>query len=162
SAPPRRPRPPGARPPGSRPQGPRPPGPRPPGPRRPHAASRPAHAGPPRPGPPPPSGPARNVRLLIEYEGTRYFGWQVQKGQRPAAGDLRDAIAAVLRESPKLLGAGRTDQGVHAEGQVANFYTRTTLPAGAILQALNDTLPADINILEARDVPLSFHARHDA
>ncbi len=78
------------------------------------------------------------------------------------AGDVLTAIATVVRESPKLLGAGRTDQGVHAEGQVANFYTRSILPVGAILQALNDSLPADINILEARDVPISFHARHDA
>src|SRR5262245_25932073 len=107
-------------------------------------------------------GPQRNVRLLLEYEGTRYAGWQVQQGQRTVAGEILSAIRGVLGDSPKLIGAGRTDQGVHAEGQVANFFTRTTLPTGAIAESLNAVLPQDINILEARDAPLSFHARHDA
>ena len=78
------------------------------------------------------------------------------------AGDIHEAIRAALHEAPKLIGAGRTDQGVHAEGQVANFYTRSALPPPQIADALNNALPADINILEARDVPLTFHARHDA
>jgi tRNA pseudouridine38-40 synthase len=78
------------------------------------------------------------------------------------AGEILSAIQAVLGEAPKLIGAGRTDQGVHAEGQVANFFTRSTLPPAAIAEALNGTLAADINVLEARDVPMSFHARHDA
>jgi tRNA pseudouridine38-40 synthase len=107
-------------------------------------------------------GPTRNIRLLIEYEGTRYAGWQVQKGQRTVMGEILAALKTALGESPKLFGAGRTDQGVHAEGQVANFLTRSPLPAPGLALALNDVLPADINILEGRDVPLSFHARHDA
>jgi tRNA pseudouridine38-40 synthase len=107
-------------------------------------------------------GPVRNIQLLIEYEGTRYFGWQVQENQRTVAGEILRAIRATIGESPKLLGAGRTDQGVHAEGQVANFLAHTTLPAPALVDGLNQELPADINILEARDAPLSFHARHDA
>ena len=107
-------------------------------------------------------GPQRNVRLLVEYEGTRYGGWQVQQDQRTVAGEILSAIRGALGEVPKLIGAGRTDQGVHAEGQVANFFTRTTLPAPAIAESLNAVLPADINILDARDAPLSFHARHDA
>jgi len=120
-----------------------------------------------RPGGGPPtaargSGPQRNVRLLLEYEGTRYAGWQVQQGQRTVAGEILSAIRGALGESPKLFGAGRTDQGVHAEGQVANFFTRAALPAQAIAESLNAILPQDINILEARDAPLSFHARHDA
>ena len=109
-----------------------------------------------------PSGHQRNVRLLLEYEGTRYAGWQVQQGQRTVAGEILSAIRGALGESPKLIGAGRTDQGVHAEGQVANFFTRAALPAEAIAESLNAVLPQDINILEARDAPLSFHARHDA
>ena len=100
--------------------------------------------------------------MLIEYEGTRYAGWQIQQGQRTVAGEILSAIRAALGEAPKLMGAGRTDQGVHAEGQVANFFTRSTHPAPAIVDSLNGLLPADINILEARDVPMSFHARHDA
>lgn len=114
-------------------------------------------------GPPPETrGPSRNIRLLIEYEGTRYAGWQVQPGQRTVMGEILGAIRAALGESPKLFGAGRTDQGVHAEGQVANFLTRSALPSTGIAAALNELLPADINILEARDAPQSFHARHDA
>jgi tRNA pseudouridine38-40 synthase len=107
-------------------------------------------------------GPIRNIRLLVEYEGTRYYGWQVQENQRTVAGEILRAIRTSLGESPRLLGAGRTDQGVHAEGQVANFLAHTTLPAPTIIEALNQELPQDINLLEARDAPLSFHARHDA
>jgi tRNA pseudouridine38-40 synthase len=103
------------------------------------------------------------VRLLIEYEGTRYAGWQVQMGgARTVAGDLLEAIRETLGESPKLFGAGRTDQGVHAEGQVANFFTRSVLAPAGIAGLLNDALPADINVLDAQEAPMSFHSRHDA
>ncbi len=111
---------------------------------------------------PPPAGPTRNLRLLIEYEGTRYSGWQIQKEQRTVMGEVLAAIGATLGESPKIIGAGRTDQGVHAEGQVANFLTRSPLPAPELSERLNGALPADINILSAEEVPLAFHARHDA
>jgi len=104
----------------------------------------------------------RNIRLLLEYEGTRYAGWQIQKAQRTVMGDLLEAIDKTLREKPKLFGAGRTDQGVHAEGQVANFFTRSVLQPSAIAETLNLALPADINVLRADEVPLGFHARHDA
>ena len=104
----------------------------------------------------------RNLRLLIEYDGTRYAGWQVQSGARTVAGDLLAAIKRVLEETPMLVAAGRTDQGVHAEGQVANFFTRSPRPPETIAQLLNDVLPADINILKADEVPMAFHARHDA
>ena len=104
----------------------------------------------------------RNLRLLIEYEGTRYAGWQVQAGTRTVAGDLLGAIRRVLEETPMLVAAGRTDQGVHAEGQVANFFTRSPRTPVAIAGLLNDVLPADINILKVDEVPMEFHARHDA
>ena len=104
----------------------------------------------------------RNIRLLLEYEGTRYAGWQVQKTARTVAGDILQTIERTLGEQPQLLGAGRTDQGVHAEMQVASFLTRTTMPPKALADLLNDALPADINILRADEVPLSFHPRHDA
>jgi tRNA pseudouridine38-40 synthase len=109
-----------------------------------------------------PTGPLRNIRLLLEYEGTRYAGWQVQKTARTVAGEILDALERTLGERPQLLGAGRTDQGVHAEAQVANFQTNVTLPTGEIAERLNGALPADINVLRADDAPLSFHARHDA
>lgn len=77
-------------------------------------------------------------------------------------GEILEAIRARLGEAPRLFAAGRTDQGVHAEGQVANFLTRSTLPAAELAEALNSCLPADINILGAAEAPPSFHARHDA
>lgn len=104
----------------------------------------------------------RNIRLVIEYEGTRYAGWQWQKAQRTVAGEILEAIAANLEGTDKLIGSGRTDQGVHAEAQVANFYTRSIVPAKEIPARLNDHLPSDINILAAEEVPMTFHARHDA
>ena len=108
------------------------------------------------------SPPARNIRLLLEYEGTRYAGWQIQKGQRTVMGDLLQAIERELGPTPRLVGAGRTDQGVHAEGQVANFLTRSPRPAASIAESLNHALPADINVLRADEAPAGFHARHDA
>ncbi|HEV8198599.1 MAG TPA: tRNA pseudouridine(38-40) synthase TruA [Candidatus Polarisedimenticolia bacterium] len=104
----------------------------------------------------------RNIRLLLEYEGTRYAGWQVQDNARTVAGDILEAIDRTLGEQPRLFGAGRTDQGVHAEGQVANFLTRSTMPPKALVDLLNDALPADINIRAADEVSTNFHARHDA
>jgi tRNA pseudouridine(38-40) synthase len=78
------------------------------------------------------------------------------------AGEILAAIRTTLGESPKLIGAGRTDRGVHAEGQVANFFTTSREPPAAIAEGLNRVLAADIHILEAEEAPLSFHARHDA
>jgi len=104
----------------------------------------------------------RNIRLLIEYEGTRYDGWQVQKDRRTVAGEITGVLGTVINEVPRLIGAGRTDHGVHAEGQVANFLTRSRTSCADLVEALNRSLPSDINILQASEVPFSFHARHDA
>jgi tRNA pseudouridine38-40 synthase len=82
--------------------------------------------------------------------------------ERTVAGVLTRALGDVLRERVNLFGAGRTDAGVHAEGQVANFRTHTTLPAAHLLDALNRSLPPDVNVLRIEDVPLDFHARHHA
>ena len=106
--------------------------------------------------------PTRNIRLLIEYQGTRYAGWQVQPHGRTVAGEILAAIRSELGERPRLYGAGRTDHGVHAEGQVANFHTVSTLAPATLAEALNRVLPADIHILRAEEAPASFHARHDA
>lgn len=77
-------------------------------------------------------------------------------------GEILGAIHETFGEEPRLFGAGRTDTGVHAEGQVANFFTATKRLAPALAEALNSALPADINVLRAEEAPLSFHARHDA
>ena len=102
-------------------------------------------------------------KLLIEYAGTRYSGWQIQKNARTVQGEIDRAVREVARRGEfELYGAGRTDAGVHALAQVAHLDVATNLPAETLRRRLNDELPADINILEASHVPHRFHARHDA
>ena len=101
-------------------------------------------------------------KMVIEYKGTRYRGWQEQTNAPTVQGELHKAAGAVLGHRAEIVGAGRTDAGVHALNQVAHLKTREPVPPGLLLHRLNDHLPADINI---RDVVLAeghFHARHDA
>lgn len=102
-------------------------------------------------------------KLFIEYEGTRYSGWQVQKNARTVQGELGAAIGKVI-ESPEyeLYGSGRTDAGVHALRQVAHLEAKTMLAPEILRRKVNDLLPADINILEIEKAAPRFHARHDA
>lgn len=103
------------------------------------------------------------LKLTIEYAGTRYSGWQIQKNARTIQGEIDRAVRTVTnRKDFELYGSGRTDAGVHATGQVAHLDVATTLPAETLRRRLNDELPADINILSAEQVPHRFHARHDA
>jgi tRNA pseudouridine38-40 synthase len=102
-------------------------------------------------------------KLTIEYAGTRYSGWQIQKNARTIQGEIDGAVRTVTaRKDFELYGSGRTDAGVHALGQVAHLDVSTNLPAETLRRRLNDELPADINILAAAQVPHRFHARHDA
>jgi tRNA pseudouridine38-40 synthase len=102
-------------------------------------------------------------RLTIEYAGTRYSGWQIQKNARTVQGQIDAAARTVTgRNDFELYGAGRTDAGVHAAGQVAHLDVSTSLPPETLRRLLNDELPADIHILQATIVPHRFHARHDA
>ena len=102
-------------------------------------------------------------KLTIEYAGTRYSGWQIQKNARTIQGEIDKAVRAVTgRKDFELYGSGRTDAGVHALGQVAHLDVSTSLPPETLRPRLNDELPADINILDAQIVPHRFHARHDA
>jgi tRNA pseudouridine38-40 synthase len=102
-------------------------------------------------------------KLTIEYAGTRYSGWQIQKNAKTIAGEIDRAVRTVTgRTDFELYGSGRTDAGVHALAQVAHLDVATTVPAETLRRRLNDELPADINILAARPVPHRFHARHDA
>jgi tRNA pseudouridine38-40 synthase len=101
--------------------------------------------------------------LTIEYAGTRYSGWQIQKNARTIQGEIDRAVRTVTgRNDFELYGAGRTDAGVHALGQVAHVDVSTSLPPESLRRRLNDELPSDINILAAVVVPHRFHARHDA
>jgi len=102
-------------------------------------------------------------KLTIEYAGTRYSGWQIQKNARTVQGEIdRAARTATGRIDFELYGSGRTDAGVHALAQVAHLDVSTSLAAEALRRRLNDELPADINIRAAVIVPHRFHARHDA
>jgi tRNA pseudouridine38-40 synthase len=103
------------------------------------------------------------LKLTIEYTGTRYSGWQIQKNARTVQGEIDRAVRTVtLRKDFELYGSGRTDAGVHASGQIAHLDVATSLPPESLRRRLNDELPADINILRAEQVPHRFHARHDA
>ena len=102
-------------------------------------------------------------KLTIEYAGTRYSGWQIQKNARTVQGEIDRAVRAVTsRKDFELYGSGRTDAGVHALAQVAHLDVATALPPRTLVDRLNGELPADINILDAAVVPHRFHARHDA
>jgi tRNA pseudouridine38-40 synthase len=102
-------------------------------------------------------------KLVIEYAGTRYRGWQIQQNARTVQGEIDQALRRVSkRREFELYGSGRTDAGVHALAQVAHLELYTDLPAETLRRRLNDELPADIHIRTASKVPHRFHARHDA
>ena len=104
----------------------------------------------------------RNIRLLIEYDGTNYAGWQWQKNDKTIQETLSKAVVQVVQEPVKIYGAGRTDAGVHALGQVANFNTNSNIPSKRLIRAINFYLPHDITVKEAVDVEESFHAQYNA
>jgi tRNA pseudouridine38-40 synthase len=104
----------------------------------------------------------RNIRLLLEYDGTRYHGWQRQAEALTIQQTIEEALARLTREPITLIGSGRTDAGVHALGQVASFRTTSTIPLKAFHDGLNSMLPPDIAVLEAAEVPPEFHARKSA
>lgn len=104
------------------------------------------------------------LRLDIEYDGSRYSGWQEQQNARTIAGEIRYAAENILRAHVDLGGAGRTDAGVHARGQVAHlkWAGRQKPDVEQFLAQLNHALPADVVVSRAKYLPLSFHARHEA
>jgi tRNA pseudouridine38-40 synthase len=104
----------------------------------------------------------KKIRLLIEYDGTAYHGWQVQKDEITIQGIMEDGILKVTGEQSGVLGASRTDAGVHALAQVATFRTESRLDAETIKRALNAVLPQDIRILDASEVGGAFNPRDDA
>lgn len=108
----------------------------------------------------------RNIKLIISYDGTNYSGWQripkAVNGDYSIQGLLEELLSEVLLEPIKLIGSGRTDAGVHALGQVANFYSRSNLDVNTIRQKMNQVLPEDIKILQVNEVDLDFHSRFDA
>ena len=104
----------------------------------------------------------RNVKLTVEYKGTGYAGWQVQAEQRTIKGEISQAINKTTGRNVNLIGAGRTDAGVHALGNVAHFDARREWEEEALRKGLDSLLPGDIAVTAVRRVPESFHARFDA
>src|SRR5688500_3385434 len=102
--------------------------------------------------------------ILLEYDGTRYSGWQDQKNARTVMGELKKAAREVFGESVEMQGAGRTDAGVHALGQVMHIKVASPVrhSPDTIRRRLNDLIPADIVILDVERAERQFHARHDA
>ncbi|MBF0506609.1 MAG: tRNA pseudouridine(38-40) synthase TruA [Nitrospirae bacterium] len=104
----------------------------------------------------------RNIKLVIQYDGTRYLGWQIQREGPTVQGMLQERIAKITGEQVSVIAAGRTDAGVHALAQTASFKTESALPAGTVMAALNALLPEDIRIMGTCDMDAAFHPRYDA
>lgn len=104
----------------------------------------------------------RNIKLTIEYDGTQYVGWQVQPNGPSIQAEMEKALRQILQEEIHVTGAGRTDSGVHARGQVANFLTAHTIENKVLCKSLNGVLPSDIVVVAAENVAESFHARYSA
>lgn len=102
----------------------------------------------------------KNVKLTIEYDGSRFSGWQRQINGLSVEELVDTAIKKLVKEEVKLYGSSRTDAGVHARGQVANFLTSSIIPAYKFKDALNGILPDDIVIVNSEEVPLEFHSRY--
>jgi len=103
-----------------------------------------------------------NIKLTIEYEGTNYYGWQRQKRFLSVQGILEEKISQITQEKISINGSGRTDAGVHALGQVANYKTNSYIHLEELPFILNRMLPLDIRIKKAERVDNNFHARHSA
>lgn len=105
----------------------------------------------------------RNIQIIIEYDGTNYCGWQVQKNGISIQEKICEAIGDVTKSTAvRLTGSGRTDAGVHALGQSANFMTQSSIPISRVPLALNSALPKDIRIVKAFERDLTFHSRYSA
>lgn len=104
----------------------------------------------------------RNIKLTIEYDGTDYHGWQIQPNAITIQEAIQEALTKVTKTQTQIIGAGRTDTGVHAAGQVANFHTHSQMSLISFQKALNATLPRDIVIIDVEEVSLDFHARFSA
>ena len=104
----------------------------------------------------------RNIRLTIEYDGTAFAGWQRQPGQRSVQGEVERALSALLKQPVAVSGASRTDAGVHAFGQQANFAGEYRIPTERLKKAVNGYLPDDVRIVDAVEVDKGFHCRFSA
>ncbi|MEO5936154.1 MAG: tRNA pseudouridine(38-40) synthase TruA [Terriglobales bacterium] len=105
---------------------------------------------------------ARNLKLVLAYDGSLFSGWQVQPDRPTVQGALADAVERITGEKILPQGSGRTDAGVHALAQVASFSTSSSIPSANLVKALNSLLPESIRVTSVEDMPADFHARHTA
>ena len=103
----------------------------------------------------------QNIKIVIAYDGTQYGGWQVQKNAKTVQGEIEKTLKKVLKEKIRVIGSGRTDAGVHAERQGANFKTKSAVRPKKLQNALNANLPEDISVVEIKSVPENFHSQFD-
>ncbi|NLI61319.1 MAG: tRNA pseudouridine(38-40) synthase TruA [Clostridiales bacterium] len=101
----------------------------------------------------------KNIRLIIEYDGSNYGGWQRQCNSPSIQQELEEGLFKLTGEETLVQGAGRTDSGVHARGQVANFFTNSSIPSHRFSLALNSVIPRDIRVVDSREVSPDFHSR---
>ena len=105
----------------------------------------------------------RNIKLTLAYDGTDFFGWQVQRERRTVQGVLQDALERMHGHPVRVVGAGRTDSGVHATGQVASFFSdMESIPPEKFRDAINSYLPRDLRVLDSEEAGPRFHARRSA
>ena len=99
----------------------------------------------------------KRIRLVVAYDGTQYHGWQIQPGAVTIESVLNEALTQLMREPIQVIGASRTDSGVHARGNVAVFDTESQMPPDKICMALNQRLPEDIRVQVSEEVPSDWH-----
>jgi len=104
----------------------------------------------------------RNIKIVVEYDGTNYKGWQVQTSVPTIQGVLEEKLGIIFNQEMRVLGSGRTDTGVHALNQVANFFTSSKIEPGSLMKALNSLLPPDVVVKELVEMDADFHARYSA
>jgi tRNA pseudouridine38-40 synthase len=102
----------------------------------------------------------RNIKIICQYDGTEFSGFQRQADARTIQGCLEEALETIVKQPVRVCGAGRTDAGVHAQGQVANFHISVGIPTQALLRAMNSLLPEDVRVYSAEEVDADFHARY--
>jgi len=103
----------------------------------------------------------RNIKIILEYDGTRYHGWQLQGDIITVQKVLEESIRKITQEDIRVIGSGRTDAGVHAINQVANFRTNSDIEVRNLFHGINSLLPRDIVVKELAEVGAAFHARYD-
>jgi len=104
----------------------------------------------------------QNIKIIVEYDGTDFFGWQVQPVKRTVQGELEKALKTIFNKKIRITGSGRTDAGVHALGQVASFACPKKIPAKELKSAINGNISRDVFVKESKRMPEDFNARFSA